>query len=79
MIVNVTKLAPVSPENTLVLNQSSEEGFDLWPLVTSCFELRDSPFPKRKFSWIQDSRPVIWWRDYKTKNEGPFDENNLDD
>ena len=29
MIVNVTKLAPVSPENTLVLDQSSEEGFDL--------------------------------------------------
>ena len=26
MIVNVTKLAPVSPENTLVLDQLSEEG-----------------------------------------------------
>ena len=47
MIVNVTKLVPVSPENTLVLDQLSEEGFDLWPLVTSCFELRDSPFPKK--------------------------------
>ena len=29
MIVNVRKLAPVSPENTLVLDQLSEEGFDL--------------------------------------------------
>ena len=29
MIINVTKLAPVSPENTLVLDQLSEEGFDL--------------------------------------------------
>ena len=29
MIVNVTKWAPVSPENTLVLDQLSEEGFDL--------------------------------------------------
>ena len=48
MIVNVTKLAPVSPENPLVLDQSSEEGFDLWPCVTSYFELRDSPFPKKK-------------------------------
>ena len=28
MIVNVTKLAPVSPENTLVLDHLSEEGFD---------------------------------------------------
>ena len=43
MIVNVTKLAPVSPENTLVLDQLSEEKFDLWPFVTSYFELRDSP------------------------------------
>ena len=48
MIVNVTKLAALSPENTLVQDQLSEEGFDLWPLVTSYFELRDSPFPKKK-------------------------------
>ena len=48
MMVNVTKLVPVSPENTLVLNQLSKEGFDLWPFVTSYFELRDSPFPKQK-------------------------------
>ena len=58
MIVNVTKLAPVSPENTLVLDQLSEEGFDLWPFVTSYLQLRDSPFSK-KFSWIQDSGQVI--------------------
>ena len=48
IIVNVIKLAPVSPENILVLDQLSEEGFDLWPLVTSYFEVRDSPFPKKK-------------------------------
>ena len=48
MIVNVTKLAPVSPENALVLDQLSEEGFDLWPFVNSYFKLRDSPFPKKK-------------------------------
>ena len=47
MIVNVTKLAPVSPENTLVLDQLSEGLFDLWPLVTSCFDFRDSPFLKK--------------------------------
>ena len=35
-----------SREHPLVLDQLSEEGFDLWPLVTSCFELRDSPFLK---------------------------------
>ena len=35
-----------SREKPLELVQLSEEGFDLWPLVTSCFELRDSPFLK---------------------------------
>ena len=48
ILVNVTKLALVSPENTLVLDQFSEGGFDLWPLVTSYLELRDSPYPKKK-------------------------------
>ena len=35
-----------SREKPLVLDQLSEEGFDLWLLVTSCFELKDSPFLK---------------------------------
>ena len=32
----------------LVLDQLSEEGLNLWPFVSSYFELRDSPFPKKK-------------------------------
>ena len=71
IIVNVTKVQ----RTPLVLDQLSEEGFDLWPFVTSYWEI--PPFLKRKFSWIQNSGQVIWWRDYKTKNEGPFDEITL--
>ena len=48
MIVNVTKLAPVSPKNTLNARPIVWKKFDLWPLVTSCFKLRDSPFLKEK-------------------------------
>ena len=48
MIVNVTKLALVSPKNTLSARQIVWKKFGLWPLVTFCFHLRYSPFPKEK-------------------------------
>ena len=33
-----------SREKPSVLDQFSEEGFDLWTFVTSCLEFRDFPF-----------------------------------
>ena len=35
-----------SREKPLVLDQLSEEGFDLWSIVISCFEFRNSSFLK---------------------------------
>ena len=49
--------------------------------MTLCYFLfRVERFPlSQKESSVEFSSLDIWSRDYKTKNEGPVDENNLDD